>query len=196
MLRFWCPSTSRTVGCIQDLYLRYRVLVGTKSDCERQREVEQSEIDEFVEEHGLTYFATSSLSNANIAEVFDYAVSELFRRLDAGRFNGQDELLATMTWAPEREEPDRVTGEGDTTEEGAGSGPSKESQERHSTGNYIQPPKKRCSELSGSDDPKKDRKNSRSTSVGPEKGQKKKKDRRASEKVKRIKSGKNPNEGT
>lgn len=166
-----------------------RVLVGTKSDCERQREVEQCEIDDFAVEHGLTYFATSSRSNTNIYEVFNYAVGELFRRLEAGRFNEQDELLATMTWTPEREEAEKATGEGDTTtEEGAGSGPIH--------------PAKRGSELSGSED-KKEGKTARSTSVGPDKvggGKKKKdkdKDRRYSEKVMRAKGGRtHSSEGT
>lgn len=89
-----------------------------------------------------------------------------------------------MIWTPEKEEIER---EGDTTEDGAGSS----SATKESTQSSFSS-KKRSSELSGSDEPgKKDKEkhNSRPTSIGPDKSHPKKKDRRASEKVKNGKPG-------
>lgn len=160
--------------------------------------MEQSDIEEFALTHGLEYFATSSTLNTNLTEVFEYAVEELFKRLNAGRFNGQvcipksifmksqEEILSQMIWTPEKEEIEREVG--DTTEDGAGSS----SATKESTQSSFSS-KKRSSELSGSDEPgKKDKEakhNSRPTSIGPDKSHPKKKDKRASEKVKNGKPG-------
>jgi GTPase SAR1 family protein len=88
-----------------------RVLVGTKCDCDKQRQVNQVDIDAFARKHGLKYYATSSLTQTNVNEVFDYAIEELLARIAKGRFANLSDINNYMEWKP-AEEVDTTTEEG------------------------------------------------------------------------------------
>ena len=56
-----------------------KILVGTKSDLDAQKEVQYKECQKFAKQNGMFFFETSSKANTNIKEMFDFVANCLFQ---------------------------------------------------------------------------------------------------------------------
>ena len=54
------------------------VLVGNKTDQEKQREVPRENAEKFARDHGMQYFETSAKSGSNVDEVFQFLAEKIY----------------------------------------------------------------------------------------------------------------------
>ena len=66
------------------------VLVGNKSDMERDRQVLRSEAEKFANTHGMDYIETSAKTNTNIDEAFTLQATRIYEAIQDGRLQIDD----------------------------------------------------------------------------------------------------------
>lgn len=68
-----------------------KLLVGTKSDLEKERQVDSKEISAFTKDNDLFYLESSALNNTNISEIFVFFAEEIHQQFLKTNKNNIDE---------------------------------------------------------------------------------------------------------
>ncbi|VDO08184.1 unnamed protein product [Brugia timori] len=80
------------------------MLIGNKSDLEARREVKKEEGEAFAREHGLIFMETSAKTAANVEEAFIDTAKEIYRKIQEGVFDINNESDSVIAFVREMQQ--------------------------------------------------------------------------------------------
>ena len=69
------------------------VLVGNKSDLEKERKVSKEEGEEFAKKHNIKFYESSAKEGFNVNEIFEYLANEIYTEV---KLKGRDKSSSTV----------------------------------------------------------------------------------------------------